>query len=198
MNLILDDSMIPGTILKRADMGDSTGMDFLQKIFYISDGIMLSQIRSVSGIDASTLQNWIKRGWVGNSTLKRYNMDQVARILIINMLRSCMQLEKIAFLLHYINGNVDDPEDDIISTSVLYDYICRIIDRLTLFDCVPEKQVRGYIDEVIADYEEKMAGARKRLAKALEVIIIAYYASLMKSRSDAMLMGLMSPERRKI
>lgn len=198
MNLILDDSMIPGTILKRTDMGDSTGMDFLQKIFYISDGIMLSQIRSISGIDSSTLQNWIKRGWVGNSTLKRYNMDQVARILIINMLRSCMQLEKIAFLLHYINGNVDDPEDDIISTSVLYDYICRIIDRLTLFDCVPEKQVRGYIDEVIADYEEKMAGARKRLAKALEVIIIAYYASLMKSRSDAMLMGLMSPERRKI
>lgn len=198
MNLILDDSMIPGTILKRADMGNGTGMDFLKKIFYISDGVMLSQIRSISGIDASTLQNWTKRGWVESSTLKRYGMDQVAKILIINMLRSCMQLEKIDFLLHYINGNPTDPEDDIISTSVLYDYICRIIDRLTLFDCVPEKQVRGYIDEVIADYEEKMTGARKRLAKALEVIIIAYYASLMKNRSDAMLMGLMSPERRKI
>lgn len=198
MNLILDDSMIPGTILKRTDMGESTGMDFLKKIFYITDGIMLSQIRSISGIDASTLQNWTKRGWVGNATLKRYDMDQVARILIINMLRSCMQLDKIAFLLHYINGNPSDPEDDIISTSVLYDYICRIIDRLTLSDCVPEKQVRGYINEVIVDYEEKMPGARKRLAKAIEVMIIAYYASLMKSRSDAMLVGLMSPERRKI
>lgn len=198
MNLMLDEAHIPGTILKRSEMGDSTGLEFLSKIFFVTDGIMLSQIRSISGIDASTLQNWIKRGWVGNSTLKRYGMDQVARILIINMLRSCMQLDKIAFLLHYINGNVDDPEDDIISTSVLYDYICRIIDRLTLSDCVPAKQVRGYVDEVISDYEEKMPGARKRLSKALEIMIIAYYASLMKNRSDAMLAALASPERRKI
>ncbi len=196
MNLIVDDSMIPGTILKKKDMGDITGKEFLDKIFFISDGIMMAQIKSISGIDTSTLQNWVKRGWVGNSKLKRYNKDLVARILIINMLRSCMQLEKIVFLMQYINGKLDDPEDDIISSAELYDYICRIIDRLTAFEYVPEKQVRVYIDEVIADYEEKTGGARKRLAKALEVIIVAYYASLMKSRSDEMLMGLMKPERK--
>ncbi len=196
MNLVLDDSMIPGTILKKKDMGDITGKEFLEKIFFISDGVMMAQIKSISGIDTSTLQNWVKRGWVGNSKLKRYNIDQVARILIINMLRSCMQLEKIAFLMHYINGNVDDPTDDIVSTPVLYDYICRILDRLTVVDFVPEKQVRMYIDEVIADYEERTGGARKRLSRALEIIIVAYYASLIKNRADTMLAGLMSPERK--
>ncbi len=196
MNLIVDDSMIPGTILKKKDMGDITGKEFLDKIFFISDGIMMAQIKSISGIDTSTLQNWVKRGWVGNSKLKRYNKDLVARILIINMLRSCMQLEKIVFLMQYMNGNLDDPEDDIISAAELYDYICRIIDRLTAFEYMPEKQVRVYIDEVIADYEEKTGGARKRLSKALEVMIVAYYASLLKSRSDEMLVGLIKPERK--
>ena len=191
MNLIVDDSMIPGTILKKADMGDSTGLEFLNKIFYITDGIMVGEIRSISGLDTSTLQNWVKRHWIVNSKLKRYNIDQVARILIINMLRSCMQLDHIAFLIRYINGNVDCEGDDIIRDSVLYDYICRIINKLTEQDTVPEQKVKRYIDEVIADYEEKVSGARKRLQKALEIIIVTYCASLMKRRADIMLEQLM-------
>ena len=191
MNLIVDDSMIPGTILKRADMGNATGLEFLNKIFYISDGIMMSEIRGISGIDTSTLQNWVKRHWVESAKLKKYNIDQVAHILIINMLRACMQLDHIAFLIRYINGSVESREDDIIRDSVLYDYICRIIDRMTEKDCVPEQKVKQYIEEVTADYQERVSGAGRRLANALEIIIVAYYASLMKQRSDAMLAALM-------
>ena len=55
MNLEINDALIPGTRLKKADMGNVTGLDFLSKVFYISEGIMLSQIREVSGIDGSTL-----------------------------------------------------------------------------------------------------------------------------------------------
>ena len=55
---------------------------------------MLSQIREICGIDGSTLQNWTKRGWVANSHNKRYNIDQLSRILIINMMRESMQLRE--------------------------------------------------------------------------------------------------------
>ena len=44
MNLQITENTIPGTILDRYAMGDVTGMEFLSKIFYISDGVMLSQI----------------------------------------------------------------------------------------------------------------------------------------------------------
>lgn len=192
MNLIVDDSMIPGTILRKSDMGNATGLEFLNKIFFIADGVMMGEIRSISGIDTSTLQNWVKRHWVENSRLKKYDIDQVAHILIINMLRSCMQLDRISFLIRYINGNIETKGDDIIRDSILYDYICRIIDRLTENDCVPVQKVRQYISEVISDYEEKIGGARKRLENALEIIIVAYYASLMKQRADAMLEELMN------
>ena len=192
MNLEINDSLIPGTKLKKNDMGNVTGLEFLSKVFYISEGVMLSQIREVSGIDGSTLQNWTKRGWVANARLKKYNIDQVAHILIINMLRSCIQLDHIAFLLQYINGKIDDKSDDIIRDSVLYDYICRILETLTRKDVATKASITEVIRDQISDYKEAMAGARDRLANALEIIVTAYYAALIKRSSDEMLANLMS------
>lgn len=187
MNLQINDEYIPGTILRRDAMGDVTGIDFLNKIFYISDGIMLTQIREISGIDGSTLQNWTKRGWVENSKMKRYNKDQLAHILIINMLRACMQLDRIAFLITYINGRVYDRSDDIIRDSLLYDYICRVLDKVTQRGGMgDETPLRDCIDEVTSDYDEKVSGARRRLNTALEIIVVAYYASIVKRHSDEM------------
>ena len=192
MNLEINDALIPGTKLKKSDMGNVTGLEFLSKVFFISEGVMLSQIREVSGIDGSTLQNWTKRGWVANARLKKYNIDQVAHILIINMLRSCIQLDHIAFLLQYINGKIDDASDDIIRDSVLYDYICRILETLTRKDVATKASITEVIRDQISDYKEAMAGARDRLANALEIIVTAYYAALIKRSSDEMLTELMS------
>ena len=131
---------IPGTILDRKKMGGATGTEFLDKIFFITDGIMLAQIREIAGVDGSTLQNWLKRGWVVNPKNKMYSKDQLARILIINMMRDTMQLCDISFLLTYINGDPDCREDDIIPESRLYGYICSLIDMLT------EKTLIHYFD----------------------------------------------------
>ncbi len=191
MKLEIHNDQIPGTILNRKAMGDVTGLEFLSKIFFITDGIMLTQIREISGIDGSTLQNWTKRGWVANSKLKRYNIDQVAHILIINMLRSCMQLDRIAFIIKYVNGNVDDKSDDIISDSKLYDYICVILDKLTKSGEHTFKTLRECIESVTESYEEKVTGASRRLNNALEIIITAYYSSLLKKSVDDRLAELM-------
>ena len=187
MNLQITEEYIPGTCLLRERMGGITGMEFLSKIFFITDGVMLTQIREISGIDGSTLQNWTKRGWVENSRLKKYDINQVAHILIINMLRSCMQLDKISSLIQYINGRLNDREDDIIEDSVLYDYICRILDKLMTYDVCSLGSIRNTIAEITIDYSESIEGARERLTNALEIIVIAYYASLIKKHSDSML-----------
>ena len=184
VHLQIHDLLIPGTKLRRSDMNDVTGMEFLSKIFFISDGVMLTQIRDISGIDGSTLQNWTKRGWVPLSKSKKYDIDQVAYILIINMLRPCMQLDKIAYMLEYINGDLEDTSDDIITDSLLYDYICRILETLMHRDICSMASIKDVIAEQITDYEEVMPGARQRLANALEIIVVAYYAALIKRRSD--------------
>lgn len=187
MNLQINDNYIPGTKLLKSQMGGITGLEFLSKVFFISDGVMLNEIREISGIDGSTLQNWTKRGWVANSKLKRYDINQVAHILIINMLRSCMQLDKIASLIQYINGSVDDRSDDIIADSILYDYICKILEKLMTYEVCSIGSVQREVNVVTADYVEKLPGSKKRLTNALEVIVIAYYAAIIKKHSDSML-----------
>ena len=187
MNLQIKDNYIPGTKLLRSEIGGVTGLEFLSKIFFISDGVMLTQIRDISGIDSSTLQNWTKRGWVANSKLKKYDINQVAHILIINMLRSCMQLDKIASLIQYINGDIDDRSDDIIADSVLYDYICKILDRLVSYDVCSIGSVKDEIATATVDYTERFPGARERLTNALEIIVVAYYAAIIKKYSDSRL-----------
>ncbi len=185
MRFQLDTKLIPGTILERAEYA-STGLEFLNKIFYISDGVMRSQIRDISGVDGSTLQNWIKRGWVGNPQNKRYTKDQLARILIVNMMRGQLLLERIDYLLHYINGKLDDKSDDIISESVLYDYVCRIIDTFTERGAFSLAELKTVIGDAVADYVEPVEGAKTRLSKALTVILTAYFASGVSSLSNAL------------
>ena len=190
MKLHFLDEYIPGTKLKKAEMENLTGLAFLKKVFFVSEGVMLTQIRDISGIDSSTLQNWTKRGWVANARLKKYNMDQVAHILIINMLRSCMQLEHIAFLILYINGSVEDRSDDIITDSQLYDYICRILEHIiNTGDCSLE-EIADCVSNITADYVEPVEGARERLNRALEIIVVTYYSTLLKRRATTLLENL--------
>lgn len=186
MKLEINSTLIPGTIMEKKKMGNVTGMEFLNKIFYITDGIMLSQIREICGIDGSTLQNWTKRGWVSSARNKRYDKDQLARILIINMMRDSMQLDRIAGLLAYVNGNVNDTSDDIIPESELYDYLCRLIDYLVQDEATVDGNIYDLISKELDSYEERGTGARRRLERACGIIIMAYYATLVRQHASLM------------
>lgn len=188
MKLEIESRLIPGTLMDKVEMGNVTGLEFLDKIFYITDGIMLSQIRGICGIDGSTLQNWTKRGWVANAHNKRYGKDQLARILIINMMRESVQLERIAALLTYVNGRAGDRSDDIIPESLLYDYLCRIIDELVEGD--HDDNIKELISRTLSSYEECAPGARKRLENACEIIIYAYYSTLVRQKANAVYDGV--------
>ncbi len=190
MQLQFSDDYIPGTKLKKAQMENSTGLAFLKKVFFVSDGVMLTQIRDISGIDSSTLQNWTKRGWVTSAKLKKYDIDQVAHILIINMLRACMQLDHIDFLIQYINGDIEDTSDDIVRDSVLYDYICRILNYITETGKCSLDSVGRIVEEITVDYQESIPGATARLNRALEIIVVTYYSALMKQHAAKLLEGL--------
>ena len=109
--------LIAGTVIEES--GDIKGSTFLSHIFSVTKGLTQSQVREITGLDAPALQNWIKRGWTSSPVNKKYNIDQVARILLINTLRDCLKLEKIAFLMKYINGDTNSRLDDIIPENQL-------------------------------------------------------------------------------
>jgi DNA-binding transcriptional MerR regulator len=178
---------IPGTVIPAENGKGLAGCGFLTGIFSVTSGLMLSQIREITGLDAPALQNWIKRGWVSSPVGKRYTIDQVARILIINMLRDAFQLEKIAFLMSYINGSVNDRSDDIIPESILYEYICSIIDRCENCGFTNSGNLKKLIVDCTGDYKEVIPGSTERLHKALEIIILSYESAQIKTRAENLL-----------
>ena len=111
---------IPGTTLRFAEQARESAFSLIAPVLEATGGLTLSQLSTLTGLGGSTIQNWIKRGWVSATIGKKYSEKQVLRILLINMLRSAMKLEDIAKLMSYVNGDVDDNSDDIIADIHLY------------------------------------------------------------------------------
>lgn len=121
---------IPGTTLPFNDVVLEDCFSLISPLLTVTKGLTLAQVRELTGLETSTIQNWIKRGWVKNPTEKRYGEEQVMRIILINMMRGSMQMEQIAFLMSYINGSVEDRSDDILPDRELFNILCSII-----FEC---------------------------------------------------------------
>lgn len=174
---------IPGTILPRERLNDVTGAEFLRKVFYVTDRIMLTQIREITGIDGTTLQNWVKRGWVKNPVKKTYSEEQLARILLINMMRDTIQLSRIISLFDYICG---DEESGVVSESYLYDCVCNVLDQVT-----SSSGGIGGLDEIILDllrgYSDISTETKVRILNGIRIIVVTYYATTMKATAEYML-----------
>ena len=116
---------IPGTILPLTAENERAPFSALEPVFTLSGGgLSLSQLSEMTGLKPTTIQNWVKRGWVANPVAKKYGKRQVARVLLINLMRPAMQMEHIAHLLSGINGSVEDESDDAVEEAVLFDLLC--------------------------------------------------------------------------
>ena len=177
---------IPGTMLPFEEGLEQNAFAVLTPLLSVTRGLTLSQISEVTGLQGSTIQNWVKRGWVANPKNRRYEERQVARVILINMLKPSLQLETIVSLLKYINGSVEDAADDIIPDRELFNMLCQVLylaDARHTFDRDALKEV---IAQITADYEEPVPDARQRLTHALEIMTLAYLSGeLQRMAQDA-------------
>ena len=54
-------------------------------------------------------------------------------------------------------------------------------------EACPLASIKHHVTKITADYVEPMEGARERLNNALEVIVVTYYASLIKQHATKLL-----------
>lgn len=170
---------------------DIINFDNIRPAFAVTGGLMLSQVVEITGVGGSTIQNWIKRGWIPSPVEKKYGERQVARILIIDMLRKSMQLENIVKLMECVNGNVEDQSDDIIKDADLYTYIYNIIQRIKPVDTFTINNLDEIIAEEINDYNGPGANytgvvsdTAGRLHDALRIIILTYISSELRKYAE--------------
>lgn len=175
---------MPGTTLPYTKVGDQEAFAVLAPIFSVTKGLTLSQIHELTGLENSTVQNWIKRGWVANPQGKRYGETQVVRIILINMIRSTMQLDKIVQLMSFINGSVEDRSDDIIPDRELYNDLCAIIFEMDQRHTCDKAEIKRIVKEQLEGYTGPAADSKGRLTGALLVMALAYQASQLKEQAE--------------
>lgn len=152
----------------------------------ITGGLTLSQLSALSGLETSTIQNWVKRGWVQSPVSRRYGEEGVARTLIIAKLRSAMQLSSIVELMSYVNGKLDDRSDDAIPDYMLYNKLCYITDSLKELTSFGKENVENAVNDAISDYVEPFPGGREKLFNALTVMTLAFISAEFKNRADSL------------
>lgn len=181
------DWIIPGTTLK-IQREESARVDGLFSSMFMAGGMVLSQVASVTGLEPYTVQNWVKRGFLSPPERKRYTLNQLCRIISINMLKNVLPLETICALLGYVNGKLDEEADDIIDDAALYFLFVRLAGQAKQLD--DPQQLQLVLDTALADYEEPVAGAKERIEKALKIMLTAWVASRMRQAAEDMLNNL--------
>ncbi|MBQ7600006.1 MAG: DUF1836 domain-containing protein [Clostridia bacterium] len=176
---------IPGTSIAMHRMSDTSPdgvFALLLPMIKAADGLSLSQVCSVTGLEPSTIQNWVKRGFVARPIKKKYFERHLARILIISMLRDSMKIEDIGALMRLINGDATSESDDIIYETDLYDCLCEVIEVTE--NTYDSKDLDSLIKKTIAKYKLKNGGTEQKLCDAVKVMLSGYRTGVLKRECD--------------
>jgi len=166
---------------------DEKAFTKIKMLLEATGGLSLSQVCSVTGLEGSTIQNWVKRGWVEHPRGKKYEEVHVARILIINALKECIKLEHIDLLMSYVNGKTQDGSEAIIKESTLYMYLCEALKQSGRTDDHSRGGVEAVVENVIRSYSDPNPNSRVRIRKALTLMIFACVCTDVKRRTEAMM-----------
>lgn len=167
---------LPGSTIE-ADISREGVADALLTPMFLGGDLMLSQVSQLSGLEPYVIQNWVKRGFLTPPVKKRYSRRQLCRILTINTLRDTFPLDRACSLLSYVNGHLNDERDDIIDDAQLYLLLCHVVGRLEQSPAADRDAVGRLCADALVGYSEPFAGARRRVERALQVMVTAYLAS---------------------
>lgn len=168
---------IPGTMLDFDDNAKESAYNVIKPFFALTNGITLAQVRELSGLEASTIQNWVKRGWVARPVNKRYGERQIFRIIIINCLRQAMQIDKVITLMAYINGSVEDSSDDTINDGRLFDDFCKAVYLCDEAHTYDDKMISSIIAKQVSLLDDIDDKGKFKLQKTLQIMVLAFLAS---------------------
>ena len=178
---------IPGTTLTASQ----EEADRIQERFdalFLAGGLTLSQVANITGLEAYTIQNWVKRGFLPSPVNKRYDKEQLCRLINMNILRGTMPLDQIVKLMSYLNGNLADESDDLVDDTMLLFFFVRLAVRAQYLG--GSKDWDEALEEVTADYEEPVAGAREKLVNALKIMLTVWCANCLKAAAEHMIAQL--------
>jgi DNA-binding transcriptional MerR regulator len=179
--------IIPGTTLT-GERENADRTDGLFQSMFLAGGLTLSQVASITGLEPYTIQNWVKRGFLPPPQGKRYNMEQVCRLINMNILKGTMPLEQILHLMSYLNGSLADESDDLVDDTMLFFLFVKLAARARYIG--GSKAWDDALVEITADYQEPVSGAREKLIRVLKIMLTVWCANMLKQQAENMIAQL--------
>ena len=175
---------IPGTTLTgQRDASDDIEVQFAP--LFLAGGLTLSQVAKITGLEPYTIQNWVKRGFLPPPKAKRYDMEQVCRLINMNILKGTMPLEQIIHLMSYLNGSLSDESDDLVDDTLLFFYFVKLAARARYIG--GSKAWDDALTEITEGYREPVPGAREKLIRVLKIMLTVWCANMLKAQAEAMI-----------
>ena len=181
-------STLPGTTIEVSRITPGLSRQIFDGIF-AAGGITLCQVATLTGLEPSGIQNWVKRGFVSSPVRRQYSRNQFSRIALMNLFRETLQLDQIRSMLSYLNGRLTDESDDIISDSELYHRYTDLLARHGGQPPPPE-QVAEAVREAVTDFREPVPGATVRLMTTLKIITFAHLSATARHRATETLVQI--------
>ena len=178
---------IPGTVLT-ANPEQATHMEEQFRAMFLGGGMVLSQVAAVTGLEPYTIQNWVKRKFLAPPQGKRYDMEQVCRLININILKGTMPLEQIIHLMKYLNGDLTSEADDLVDDTMLFFLFVRLASRARYIG--GSKAWDDALVEITENYAEPVPGAREKLIKVLKIMLTVWCANKLKEQAETMIAQL--------
>ena len=175
----------PGTTIEVRKISPGSSRSLFEGMF-ATGGITLSQVTIMTGLEPYLIQNWVKRGFLTSPVKRVYSKEQFARIVIINMLRESLQIDRICGLIHIIGGVLEDTTDDLISDDELYHiYVDMLADES--INVGDEQSVIEAAERAVANFESTIPEAKKKLVKILQVMLYAHEAAKLRDAAGDIL-----------
>lgn len=178
---------IPGTTLT-GERENADRIDGLFQSLFLAGGLTLSQVSSITGLEPYTIQNWVKRKFLAPPQGKRYDMEQVCRLININILKGTMPLEEIIHLMAYLNGDLTSEEDDLVDDTMLFFFFVRLAARARYIG--GSKAWDDALVEITESYREPQPGAKDKLIRVLKIMLTIWCANMLKNQAETMIAQL--------
>lgn len=178
---------VPGTVIQ-IEMQETELFPQQLASMFLAGGIQLNQVCSITALEPHAVQNWVKRGFLSPPKNKHYDLEQLCRIITINMLRPALSLEQICGLLQHINGDLKREDDDLIDDSTLYFLFLRLAAHHRQMHTSPDTEL--WIEEILDSYAEPIPGAKDRVKEVLRIMLTAWAASQLRLAAEQMVSQL--------
>jgi DNA-binding transcriptional MerR regulator len=171
----MKDKCVPGTVLPYAETGGMFAM--FRPLIQATDGLTLSQVCSITGLEASTVQNWVKRGFVESPVKKLYNRDKFIRLAILNYFKDVFSLEGIISLLKMADQD-----------STVYSAFCKLLSMAPVDPIRSETKLSDIVTRVVGTEDFDFGKTSKEQARRLLTILYTAHLSIvLKKEAERLL-----------